>query len=405
MIEDVRPPAWIRLRDWQWTAVDVAVATLLTSYAFGPYPVTGVSAPAWLGQVLAVAACLPVAVRRRYPVGVTVVVLVVISVDAALGFTKVPYLAVAYVLYLVAARRSSRTTLTALAGAGIAVGIYLGTGLRDRSDVIDAVAGRFSAVSGSAVAVVAAVAMGLAVRAYRRYADGIAEQAHRRVAAQLDEAARAVTEERLRIARELHDVVAHSMSVIAVQAGVGHYLLDGQPDQARKALKVIETTSRDALVEMRHLLGVLRRENDAADAGEASRLRPSPGVRDLRELTARTAETGMMAEVVVTGHCRPLPTGIELTAYRIVQEALTNVVKHAGARHCTVSVHYGETDLAVEVSDDGSGATDRSAAPGGHGLIGMRERVGVYGGELAAGPLPGRGFRVLARIPLPDRAA
>jgi signal transduction histidine kinase len=382
-----------QLRPWHWTALDCVVAVLLAVSALEPYQVTGAGAPRWWGPAVAVTACLPVAVRRRFPVGVTVLVVVATSAEAALGFSKVPYLALAYALYVVATQRPRRIAVAGLVASGVSVGVYLVAGVAYQPGNGTALlADRLTAVSGSALTVAAAFAMGVAVRAHGRYVAGIA--------------GRAVTEERLRIARELHDIVAHSMSVIAVQAGVGHYLLDEQPDQARTALDVIETTSRDALVEMRHLLGVLRGEDAERGSGtetaDRGRLRPSPGIKDLPALVTSTTATGTTTEVTVTGTERQLPTGIELAAYRIVQEALTNVVKHAQARHCAVSVHYGDEELALVVVDDGTG---RPPAGGGHGLIGMRERVGVYGGRLSAGPRPDRGFQVCASIPLPGGAA
>jgi signal transduction histidine kinase len=229
-------------------------------------------------------------------------------------------------------------------------------------------------------------------------------------------AGRAVTEERLRIARELHDVVAHSMSVIAVQASFGHYVSGTQPDEAATALGAIETTTREVLAEMRLLLGVLR--EDAPDAGGA-RLRPgeevplvpAPGLADLDRLVMRTADAGVLAEVTLRGTRRDLPPGIDLSVYRIIQEALTNVVKHARTSGCQILLDYGDDELAIEITDHGTGdavsaevviAGAGTGTSGGHGLIGMRERVNLYGGRFTAAPLLPRGFRVAARIPLRD---
>ncbi|HEX7166375.1 MAG TPA: sensor histidine kinase, partial [Acidimicrobiales bacterium] len=204
----------------------------------------------------------------------------------------------------------------------------------------------------------------------------------------------AVADERLRIARELHDVVAHAMSVIAVQAGTGRFVIRESPDVAAGALAAIETTSRDALQEMRRLLAVLR---DGEPDGE---LLPAPGLADLSELVAASAAAGVDVEVVTRGDPLPLPAGLDLCAYRIVQEALTNVRKHARATRATVAVSYDETELTVEVRDDGVGAA--SPPVPGHGLVGMRERVTLYDGSLETGPARPGGFRVFARLPLPE---
>ena len=207
-----------------------------------------------------------------------------------------------------------------------------------------------------------------------------------------------MTEERLRLARELHDVVAHAMSVIAVQSGVGAHIANTQPKEAAKALGAIEATSRAALEELRRLLGGLRQENEPQ--GE---LAPVPGLGDLDALLAEVAKAGLTVRLRVEGAPAPLPAGVDLSAYRIVQEALTNVVKHAGPARAQVVVGYRDQDVRLEVTDDGRG-TVTSVSDGragtGHGLIGMRERVQVFGGDLEVGPCPDGGFRVAARLPL-----
>jgi signal transduction histidine kinase len=287
--------------------------------------------------------------------------------------------------------------------------------------------------------------VGYAVRQRRAYAAHLWDQA----------ASTAVTEERLRIARELHDVVAHSMTVVAVQAGFGEYVFDSQPGEARAALGAIQTVSREALSDMQRLLGVLRqaaergegaggtgpadppgrpgddigatgggtrRRDVKAPAGDGrpgtgAPLAPAPGLADLDRLVARTAGAGVEVAVERTGPVRDVPAGVDLSAYRIVQEALTNVVKHSGAGTCHVVIGYGTDDLSVEVTDPGPcararahgpGASGRNGAPltmyAGHGLVGMRERVSLCGGEFSAAPLPDQGFRVTARLPLASGA-
>jgi signal transduction histidine kinase len=240
-------------------------------------------------------------------------------------------------------------------------------------------------------AVALAVAWWLGDRARRTAAD--AEQ--QRIDA-AEAARRAAAAERLRIARELHDVVAHAMSVIAVQAGTGRFVIDESPDVARDALAAIETTSRAALEEMRRLLSVLREDDDDGGA-----LLPAPGLRDLQDLVASTTQAGVAVDVAVHGDAVVLPAGLDLCAYRVVQESLTNVRRHARARAATVTITYAPDCLHVVVEDDGAGPT--ATSPGGHGLVGMAERVGLYGGTLDAGPRRGAGFRVAAHLPLAGR--
>jgi signal transduction histidine kinase len=308
--------------------------------------------------------CLPVVLRRRHPVGAAVVL------GAAAVVPPWPpvwagLVAWVCVLYAVAASRRLPTALAVLA-----------TGLVAQAVVLLATRQAGDGLFWPGTIVATAWAVGCAV-GWRR-----AHQAELR----LRHTRRVETEERLRIARELHDVVAHSMSVITVQAGFGHLVLDDRPDQARAALDAIRTTGRDTLVEMRRLLGVLR--EDASDIGLAG----------LDHLLARTAHAGVDVELEITGCRRALPAGLDLSAYRIVQEALTNVVKHAAVPTCLLAIGFGEDELRIEVTDRGRGAL----APAlGHGLHGMRERVAAHGGTLDAATTPGGGFRVLATLPAP----
>jgi len=205
----------------------------------------------------------------------------------------------------------------------------------------------------------------------------------------------AVTAERLRIARELHDMVAHSIGIIAIQAGMGGRVIETQPGEARQALNAIEATSRETLAGLRRMLIALRR-------AETAPLVPTPGLDDLDRLVAATQDAGVQVEVTWGGRRRPLPPDIDLSAFRIIQEAVTNVVRHADTDRCRVSIDYQDADLAVEVVDDGTG---RPAPGAGYGLVGMRERAGLLNGRLTAGPRPEGGFRVAARLPLPAGAA
>ncbi|MFJ5303211.1 sensor histidine kinase [Streptomyces sp. NPDC088350] len=231
----------------------------------------------------------------------------------------------------------------------------------------------------------------------------IRERRGHAVALRAQEVAEAVTAERLRIARELHDMVAHSIGIIAIQAGVGSRVIRTQPAEAREALRAIEATSRETLSGLRRTLVSLRQADRGAATSQESPLAPSPGLADVERLAAATADAGVRVDVCRSGEPRPVPADIDLSAYRIVQEALTNVVRHAGTGRCRVAIDYGDEELSVEVVDDGRGATGNGSAHG-FGLIGMRERVGLLGGRLTAGPRPEGGFKVAARLPLPAPA-
>jgi len=236
-------------------------------------------------------------------------------------------------------------------------------------------------------------------RARRSYALALAERAAER---ERERARRTAVEERARIARELHDVVAHAMSVIAVRSGVARMISGTQPDQATEALGIIETISRQSLGELRRIVAVLRQ----AEEPDGEELGPAPGLAALSELVSQIAAAGVRVEVCVDGEARPLPPTEDLTAYRIAQEALTNVVRHSGAATANLWVRYQPGAVEIECVDLG-GQHPRppgaELANGGHGIVGMRERVALYGGELSAGPT-GRGFRVLARIPVAEEA-
>lgn len=216
----------------------------------------------------------------------------------------------------------------------------------------------------------------------------------RRRAAEEEAERRRVNEERLRIARELHDVLAHSISVINVQAGGGLALLDSDPAQARTALTTIKSASKEALGEVRQVLDTLRAPGAAPRA-------PAPGLARLPDLTAQAADAGLRVTVETDGEARPLPPGADLAAFRIVQEALTNVIRHSGSRTAHVRLRYGPAELRVDVDDEGPASESGTASTtGGNGLVGMRERAAALGGSAAAGPRDDGGFRVTARLPL-----
>ncbi|WP_207943509.1 sensor histidine kinase [Actinomadura sp. KC345] len=326
---------------------------------------------------LAAATALPLAVRRLWPVPVFLVVLSASAVTLLLGLPWDSFAGAAFALYLVAITRGRRRWIpTPLIGAVSGV-VIVGGAIAGPADRHAEFAGRL--LMGLAV-LGASWALGRVVR--ERRADTA------RSARQL--ADRAVADERLRIARELHDVVAHSMSLIAVKAGVAVHVAEARPQEALDALRVIETTSRGSLAEMRHLLGVLRTGGTDAD------LAPSPGLADLTGLAERAAMAGVHVDLEVdTGE---LPEGVALSAYRIVQEAVTNVVKHAAPARCRVRLKADGLRVRIDVTDDGPGMR---VLPGGdgHGLIGMRERVMMYGGDFTAGPRPDGGFAVSAAFP------
>jgi len=205
-------------------------------------------------------------------------------------------------------------------------------------------------------------------------------------------AADAVAAERTRIARELHDVVAHAIGVMVVQAGAARSVVDRDPAAAKEAIGRVEETGRVGLAEMRRLIGVLTED------GSNAALAPQPGLANLDELVVTMRAAGLPVEVVRAGSVHPLPAGVDLTAYRVIQEALTNVLKHAGRANAVVSVRYEGDELHLEIADDGLG--DVSSPGAGHGLVGMRERVGIFGGHIETGPRPGGGFVVRAMIPI-----
>jgi signal transduction histidine kinase len=223
----------------------------------------------------------------------------------------------------------------------------------------------------------------------------IAEERARRTQ---EEAERAIEEERRRITRELHDVLAHSVSVMTVQASAVRRLLKPEQEREREALMTVEETGRQALSEMRRLLGIMRTENEIAA------LAPQPGIATLPELLDQVRQSGLPVELKVEGTPVKLPAGVDLSAYRIVQEALTNTLKHAGPAHAWVAVRWAGEDVEIEVANDGTNQSDGDGG-GGHGLVGMRERVALCGGELRCGPRPGGGFRISARLPVAGGAA
>jgi signal transduction histidine kinase len=391
-----RHPTWV---DGFWavfllgiSAVSVAVDPEAGQAARG----TG-SEPAIV--LVIVLLCLVVALRRRMPermlllaIGVGVAQLVL---DVATTPANFSFLVIIYTVAATGARWASRLALgVGLCAASLA---QLRWPEQDSS-----VLGYVALVIFTTVPFVLAWVLGDSIRTRRAYYEQLEERATRLEREREAQAKVAVAAERARIARELHDVVAHNVSVMVVQADGAAYVLDAAPDQAKQALETISSTGRQALAEMRRLLGVLR----TGEHQEGGEYVPQPDVEQIDELVQQCRSSGLPVDFKVEGTPRPLPSGVELTAYRIVQEALTNTRKHGGPNAgASVRLVYFDDGLGLLVEDDGKGAPHELYEEGGldgqgHGLIGMRERVGMVGGTLDAGPRPGGGFRISALLPL-----
>jgi signal transduction histidine kinase len=288
-------------------------------------------------------------------------------------------LATALAVGYLAATRSRRVSLP---GTLLVLLAQLATGISTVARGRDFMPG----VALIVLSVFAAWLAGRSLRERREHAEALRTQA----------AAQAVTAERLRIARDLHDLVAHSIGVIAIQAGVGARVINTQPAEARSALDAIEKTSRETLSGLRHMVTALRGADSTPGDGSAP-LAPTPGLVDIERLAATIGEAGVRVDLRWHGERRPLPPEVDLAAYRVVQEALTNVVRHAGTDRATVVIELTGDEVRLEITDEGRGGTGDP----GFGLLGMRERVGLLHGELTAGPGPRGGFRVQARLPVP----
>ncbi|MFG2348894.1 sensor histidine kinase [Streptomyces phaeochromogenes] len=397
-----RLPLLKRIPPGVWTAVIWCAATVypVVDYVVFPtpheysyaYPRHGLDSYA-ARALLALAAVLVLAGsallhRRPRPAYALVVAGTVVLAPAwkQTEFVGIQFLAVCVALAVLTAAEPRRVSLAAAATTlGVLAGFLLprmlfGVGRDDGTPSEPFIA----------LVVVIAWLVGHQVRQSRVHAERLRAQA----------AAQAVTAERLRIARELHDMVAHTIGIVALQAGAARRVIDTRPDLAREALGEVENASRETLSGLRRMLGALRRA-EPGRAPEATPLDPSPapGLADIDRLAERTTAAGVRVEVRWQGERRTLPPEIGMSAYRIVQEAVTNVVRHAGTRSCRVTVDCRDEELAIEVVDSGNG-TGRAAATG-YGLLGMRERVGLLHGEFSAAPRPEGGFRVAARLPVP----
>ena len=372
--------------------VDGALAVVLTGLSLAVLDRMAGGPPPAHAYLFAVLGAAPLALRQVAPVTTMSVVLVAAAGYGLQGYGAVlpnNGLGILLGMFTVATLRTGRTAAaTALATALVIASVVLTDSTAVWPEVVQSV-----------LAVLGAWAVGESTRRWSRRAEDLAARS-----------AVAVAAERVRIARDLHDVVAHHMAVISLQAGVAEYVIDTDPATAKRAITTVGASSRDALAEMRRLLGVLRTDDadDPADRpvpdlgnGRGTAYRPQPGLASVDELVDRLRTVGLPVTVQVRGQVRELPAGADLTAYRVVQESLTNVVKHAGRATARVGLDFGPTTLTISVVDDGTGPP-ASAGPGTHGIRGMRERVELFGGTLLAQPSPRGGFAVHARLPIPE---
>ena len=366
--------------------IDIAIAAGLTLWMVAEVWAENLH-PAGLAAPLMIVGGASLAWRRLYPIPVALLVVAVSIAEAAAGMTLHTAVAPVVALFLVSwsigayeERRRAVLGLTLLVcgvWVSMAVDMFRGTDHYEGTD--------FPWIGALVLAPgVLGVAFGARTRSLRA-----AEARTRELELERREA---IASERARIARELHDVIAHSVSVMTVQAGAAEAMLKIDPVRAFEPVQAIQETGRGALVEMKRLVGVLR--DDDEDVG----LAPQPGLGDLERLLSQMRNAGLRVELRIEGSKRPVPPGVDLSAYRVVQEALTNALKHAGGAPAVVTVRYGDDALEVEVTDAGSGPRQRR--DGGHGLVGMRERVGIFGGTFDAGPNDAGGFAVRALLPL-----
>jgi signal transduction histidine kinase len=378
------------LPDWAGdTALAAALAIVEVSYQWLLVPADVVNFPNYRGPgavsvLMALAVALPLAFRRVAPLGV--MAMVGLSAVAAIPLgVPLSGLGLVVALYTVAAYTGRRDSLWVLAIFAVFTLFAL------------VLAGHLRFAALNVVVFLTAWILGDRMQARRQYTAELERRTEHLERDRENRAALAVSAERQRIARELHDVVAHSVSVMVVQTTAARRVLASRPDRAAEAMAQVEATGRQSLVELRRILGVLRTESEAAPV-----LTPQPRLQFLDDLVAQFRATGLTIEVRIDGTPKPLASGVDLSAYRIVQEALTNVLKHAGDARVLVHVAYGADQIVLRVSDDGRGPQPGSWENGtrGHGLVGMRERVALLGGDLRAGPRGGGGFEVRAALPL-----
>jgi signal transduction histidine kinase len=392
---DLHPPLLHRITSGELQTADyiiaLAIVFLTVLHVTRPGTLDGSNALAL--TIVCVVAAASIALRRRYPMFALALLTIstCIVVAAGQGFFAEPL--IAFPMYQVAATYERRRSLLALLAscAFVLLAVLVQLNVHTHGDI----------ASLSLVASIAAWFVGDSVRVRRTYVAGLAEQTAQRQREILERAQRSVAEERLQIARELHDVVAHSLSVIAVQSGVGRHVIDEHPAQAKRALAAVESTSRDALSELRRMLGVLRHDDD-----RPASLIPAPGVSSIAQLVEQVRATGVEVNVDVrSSSALELSATADLAIYRIIQEALTNVVKHAGNATVSVELRDEPDALVLEILDDGGTGFVPYPQPSDaleehHGIVGMRERVALFNGVFEARSRPEGGFRVFASLPL-----
>jgi signal transduction histidine kinase len=361
-----------------WWLVDAAV------YIHSP---GGEDGPLWFDVLAILFFTTPFLARRRFPVASLVVPALAIGVCSFVdsGLVKHPF--ISFLFGLTICFRFGMRPWRAQSVAGLL--FVIGIAALVEFNAPEGKAGDFV---WDAITFSVAWIVGFAVGEKFREVDEARERAAAAEREREERARRAVADERARIARELHDVVGHSVSVMTVQASAVRRLLEPDQDQVSEALHVVEQTGREALAEMRRMVGVLRH------AEEAPALAPQPSLGEIEKLVQHARDRGLPVELSIQGDPVDLPTGVDLTAYRLVQEGLTNAIKHARAEQAEVVIHYEDGHVELTVSDDGLGGGDGGG--GGHGLVGMRERVSVYGGKLEAGPRPEGGYRLSATLPI-----
>jgi signal transduction histidine kinase len=384
-----------------WDGLGVATATALIvlgslgeSYPTSPahqLPL-GATPPPWPAYLLVTAAGIALAVRRRWPVGVWAFTVVLVSAYSMLGYVYGAAL-IAPTIALYAAVAVSRLQRAVVLGA-VSIVVLMAVG---------GVLGPFPALGGPVNVVpfemLVAVGMGMATANRRAYIAEVQDRAERAERSRDEEARRRVDSERLRIARELHDVVAHTMATISVQAAAAAHVLVDPPKEAAESIAAIRAASKEGLRELRTILNILRQADDR------DQVQPTPGLNQLDVLVGTIRRAGVATKVSIAGELPPLPPAVDVAAYRIIQESLTNVLRHAGPATATVTLAVRDGCLNVHVGDSGGGPRNRLGdAPAGHGLIGMRERAASAGGTLEAGPGPNGGFEVRAKLPVDGRA-
>lgn len=413
----LRPPWLERITARQWVLLDYVVAFVFSAGAlvhllfFPRFPSdAALGFPRWILAPLYLLAAAPIAFRRRWPVATLSITCAAVAVTTLLGHSLAPAPLIALPLYSVTVNSARGRSLLSLVVVEFTLTLAL---------VIAWALGRAQGnVTFNIFLALATWFVADSIRTRRAYVRGLAAQREERQRLEIEEARRALVEERMSIARDLHDVVAHSLSVIAIQSGVGRHVLDSQPEEARKALAAVEATSRSALEELRGVLGVLRRVDDHTPVTA-----PAPGLRDLDELFERVRAAGVPVVARVSGDVRPLSAALELSLYRITQEALTNVVKHTHSAPTVIDLEYGVDEVVLKVHNDAPSnhgdeesidAVDSyspqrspsplsrddttSHSPVGHGIVGMTERARSCGGSLQTQFLDDGGFLVSARL-------